>query len=99
MGWLDPASLGDGEKLMGMGAWVIAGMDVMWSKADLCIREVASKVLGVSRGNFGGHKGDWWWNGEVEAKWKAKKAAYEWVECVAREWRSLRKFIRQQRRS
>ncbi|KAG5576479.1 hypothetical protein H5410_056613 [Solanum commersonii] len=60
--------------------------DAMWNKAANCIREVASKVLGVSRGNFGGHKGDWWWNGEVQGKVEAKKAAYtEWVECVDEE--------------
>ncbi|KAG5622619.1 hypothetical protein H5410_007837 [Solanum commersonii] len=73
-----------GEKLIGMGAWSGNGdADAMWNKAASCIREVASKVLGVSRGNSGGHKGDWWWNGEVQGKVEAKKAAYtEWVECV-----------------
>ncbi|KAG5596496.1 hypothetical protein H5410_037728 [Solanum commersonii] len=41
-----------GEKLMGMGAWSDSGMrDAMWIKATNCIREVASKVLGVSRGS------------------------------------------------
>ncbi|XP_019251130.1 PREDICTED: uncharacterized protein LOC109230050 [Nicotiana attenuata] len=30
----------------------------------------------VSKGYSGGHKGDWWWNGEVQGKVKAKKAAY-----------------------
>ncbi|WMV26024.1 hypothetical protein MTR67_019409, partial [Solanum verrucosum] len=60
--------------------------DTMWNKAASCIREVASKVLGVSRGNFGGHKGDWWWNGEVQGLVEAKKAAYtKWVECVDEE--------------
>ncbi|KAG5632120.1 hypothetical protein H5410_003837 [Solanum commersonii] len=66
-----------GEALMGMGAWSGNGdADDMWNKAASCIREVASEVLGVSRGKFGGHKGDWWWNGEVKVKWKAKKAAH-----------------------
>ncbi|KAG5623668.1 hypothetical protein H5410_008886 [Solanum commersonii] len=37
------------------------------------------EVLGISRGNSGGHKGDWWWNGEVEAKLEAKRTC-EWVE-------------------
>ncbi|XP_049399974.1 uncharacterized protein LOC125864075 [Solanum stenotomum] len=49
-----------GEKLTGMGAWSGNGdADTMWNKAASCIREVASKVFGVSRGNFRGHKGDW----------------------------------------
>lgn len=30
----------------------------------------------VSRGNFGGYRGDWWWNGEVKRKVEAKKVAY-----------------------
>ncbi|KAH0664891.1 hypothetical protein KY285_026097 [Solanum tuberosum] len=78
-----------GEKLSGMGAWSGSGdADTMWNKAASCIREVASKVLGVSRGKFGGHKGDWWWNGEVQDKVKAKKAAYvKLVECVDEEER------------
>ncbi|KAG5611191.1 hypothetical protein H5410_022472, partial [Solanum commersonii] len=70
--------------------------DAMWNKAASCIREVASKVLRVSRGNFGGHKGDWWWNGEVQGKVEAKKAAYtEWVECVDEEVkRALKKVYK-----
>ncbi|KAG5571715.1 hypothetical protein H5410_061481 [Solanum commersonii] len=75
------------EKLMEMGAWSGSGdADTMWNKAASCIREVASKVLGVSRGNFGGRKGDWWWNGEVQGKVEAKKATYaKLVECVDEE--------------
>ncbi|KAG5568797.1 hypothetical protein H5410_064201 [Solanum commersonii] len=83
MGCLTPAfSREMGEKLIGMGVWSGNGdADAMWNKAASCIREVASKVLGVSRGNLGGHKGDWWWNGEVQGKVEAKKATYtEWVE-------------------
>ncbi|KAG5617425.1 hypothetical protein H5410_017249 [Solanum commersonii] len=59
-GGLTPAlSREMGEKLIGMGAWSGSGdADAMWNKAVSCIRKVASKVLGVSRGNFGGHKGD-----------------------------------------
>ncbi|WMV36648.1 hypothetical protein MTR67_030033 [Solanum verrucosum] len=87
-GGLTPAlSREMGEKLTGMGAWSGSeDADTMWNKAASCIREVASKVLGVSRGNFGGHKGDWWWNGEVQGLVEAKKAAYKkWVECVDEE--------------
>ncbi|KAG5606376.1 hypothetical protein H5410_027868 [Solanum commersonii] len=86
-----------GEKLIGMGAWSGSGdADTMWNKTASCIREVASKVLGVSRGNFGGHKGDWWWNGEVQGKVKAKKAAYtKLVECVDEEVkRALKKVYK-----
>ncbi|KAG5615079.1 hypothetical protein H5410_014903 [Solanum commersonii] len=87
-GGLTPAlSREMGEKLIGMGAWSGSeDADVMWNKVANYIREVASKVSGVSRGNFGGHKGDWWWNGEVQGKVEAKKVAYtEWVECVDEE--------------
>ncbi|XP_070032714.1 uncharacterized protein [Nicotiana tomentosiformis] len=41
-----------------------------------CIREAAREVLGVSKGYSGGHKGVWWWNGEVQGKMDTKKAAY-----------------------
>ncbi|KAG5600776.1 hypothetical protein H5410_032146 [Solanum commersonii] len=94
-GGLTPAlSREMGEKLMGMGAW--SGSEdagTMWNKAASCIREVASKVLGVSRGDFGGHIGDWWWNREVQGKVEAKKAAYtKLVECVdEEEKRTLKK--------
>ncbi|KAL3351497.1 hypothetical protein AABB24_019876 [Solanum stoloniferum] len=87
-GGLTPAlSREMGEELMGMGAWSGSGdADNMWNKAASCIREVASKMLGVSRGKFGGHKGDWWWNGEVQGKVEAKKAAYtKLAECVDEE--------------
>ncbi|WMV29994.1 hypothetical protein MTR67_023379 [Solanum verrucosum] len=86
-----------GEKLSGMGAWSGSGnADTMWNKAASCFREVASKVLGVSRGKFGGHKGDWWWNGEVQGKVKVKKAAYtKLVECVdEEEKRTLKKVYK-----
>ncbi|KAG5595992.1 hypothetical protein H5410_037224 [Solanum commersonii] len=57
-GGLTPAlSREMGEKLIRMGAWSGSGdADAMWNKAASCIREVASKVFGVSRGNFGGHR-------------------------------------------
>ncbi|XP_060210721.1 uncharacterized protein LOC132637683 [Lycium barbarum] len=40
------------------------------------IREAARGVLGVLKGYSGRHKGDWWWNGEVQGNVRAKKAAY-----------------------
>ncbi|XP_070040420.1 uncharacterized protein [Nicotiana tomentosiformis] len=41
-----------------------------------CIRVTAREVLGVTKGSPGGHKGDWWWNGEVQGNVETKKAAY-----------------------
>ncbi|XP_075076782.1 uncharacterized protein LOC142163398 [Nicotiana tabacum] len=41
-----------------------------------CIREAAREVLGVSKGYLGCHRGDWWWNAEVQGKVEEKKAAY-----------------------
>ncbi|KAG5605568.1 hypothetical protein H5410_027060 [Solanum commersonii] len=49
MGWLDPDLSGDGEKLMGMGAWVIAGIaDVMWRVTLEAIKEIGGG-MGKSR--------------------------------------------------
>nr|XP_009761102.1 PREDICTED: uncharacterized protein LOC104213317 [Nicotiana sylvestris] len=37
--------------------------------------KVASReVLGVTKGSPGGHRGDWWWNGEGQGKVEAKKS-------------------------
>ncbi|XP_009780718.2 uncharacterized protein [Nicotiana sylvestris] len=53
-------------KLVTMGSWMSSGdASAMWTMTALCIREAAREVLGVSKGYSGGHKGDWWWNGEV----------------------------------
>ena len=73
-----------GEKLMSMGAWSSSGdASTMWDKTAKCIREVATEVLGVSRGKCGGHRGDWWWNEEIQGKVQAKKIAYtKLVECA-----------------
>ncbi|XP_075075902.1 uncharacterized protein LOC142162829 [Nicotiana tabacum] len=48
----------------------------MWFIIADCIRLAVGEVLGVTKGSPGGHKGDWWWNGEVQGKVEAKKAAY-----------------------
>ncbi|XP_070054940.1 uncharacterized protein [Nicotiana tomentosiformis] len=48
----------------------------MWTTTAKCIRVVAREVLGVSKGFFGGHKGDWWWSEEVQDKVEAKQEAY-----------------------
>ncbi|XP_070040042.1 uncharacterized protein [Nicotiana tomentosiformis] len=66
-----------GEKLLAIRAWRSSGdPSCMWSMTANYIREAARDVLGVSKGFSGGHKGDWWWNKEVQGKVKAKKAAY-----------------------
>ncbi|OIT29657.1 hypothetical protein A4A49_17649 [Nicotiana attenuata] len=66
-----------GEKLLAMGAWRNSGdASSMWTMTANCIREAAREVLGVSKSCSGGHKGDGWWNEEVQGKVEAKKAAY-----------------------
>ncbi|XP_070017472.1 uncharacterized protein [Nicotiana sylvestris] len=65
------------ETLLAMGAWRSSGdVSSMWTMIANCIREVAREVLGVSKCYSGGHKGDWWWNEEVQGKVEAKKEAY-----------------------
>ncbi|XP_016461342.1 uncharacterized protein LOC107784693 [Nicotiana tabacum] len=65
------------ETLLAMGAWRNSGdVSSMWTMIANCIREVAREVLGVSKCYSGGHKGDWWWNEEVQGKVEAKKEAY-----------------------
>ncbi|XP_070019908.1 uncharacterized protein [Nicotiana sylvestris] len=64
-------------RLSAMGAWRSSGdANTMWSTMADCISKAARKVLGISTGRTGGHKGDWWWNAVVQGKVKAKKAAY-----------------------
>nr|XP_009803538.1 PREDICTED: uncharacterized protein LOC104248886 [Nicotiana sylvestris] len=67
-----------------MGAWRTSGdASAMWTTTTQCIREAAREVLGVSKGCSSGHKGDWWWNGEVQGKGKTKKVVYlKLVESV-----------------
>ncbi|XP_070013150.1 uncharacterized protein [Nicotiana sylvestris] len=76
-----------GVKMVTMGAWRSSGdASAMWTMTAQCIREAAREVLGVSKGNSGGHKGDWWWNGEVQGKVDTKKIAYlKLVESVDEE--------------
>ncbi|XP_060202733.1 uncharacterized protein LOC132631151 [Lycium barbarum] len=66
-----------GEQLRAMGAWRSSGdASSMWTTTAANIREAAREVLGVSKGYSDKHKGDWWWNGEVQGKVEAKKTAY-----------------------
>ncbi|XP_070055047.1 uncharacterized protein [Nicotiana tomentosiformis] len=73
-----------GVKLLTMGVWRSSGdASAMWTTTVQCIRVAAREVLGVSKGYSGGHKGDWWWNGEVQGKVETKKATYlKLVESV-----------------
>ena len=42
-----------------------------------CIRRLATKIVGVSRGGSGRMKGPWWWSKEVKEKVKAKWKKYK----------------------
>ncbi|XP_070034284.1 uncharacterized protein [Nicotiana tomentosiformis] len=76
-----------GAKLVAMGAWRCSGdARTMWTTTAQCIREAVREELGVSKGYSGGHKRDWWWNGEVQRKVKTKKVTYlKLVESVDEE--------------
>ncbi|XP_070047228.1 uncharacterized protein [Nicotiana tomentosiformis] len=76
-----------GVKLVTMGAWRSNGdASAIWTTTVQCIREATREVLGVSKGYSGGHKGDWWWNREVQGKVKTKKVSYlKLVESVDEE--------------
>ncbi|XP_075083338.1 uncharacterized protein LOC107789231 [Nicotiana tabacum] len=57
-----------------------------------CIREATKEVLGISKDYFGGHRGDWWWNEEMQEKVKTKKATYlKLVKSVDEEERRVNK--------
>ncbi|XP_075080351.1 uncharacterized protein LOC142165869 [Nicotiana tabacum] len=64
-------------RLTNIGAWK-SGRDAssMWTATADCIREAAREVLGVSKGYYGGHRGDCCWNDVIQGKVEAKKAAY-----------------------
>lgn len=68
----------------------------MWVRIASCIRITTREVLGVSRGKFDGHQGDWWWNGNVQGKVEVKKVVYvKRVESKdEEEKRTKRKHIR-----
>ncbi|MDV3181150.1 MAG: hypothetical protein Q8830_02875, partial [Candidatus Phytoplasma australasiaticum] len=76
-GGLTPAlSREMGEKLSNLGTWSSSGdVNTIRDTTACYVKRVATEVLGVSRGTFGGRQGDWWWSGEVQGKVKA------WLEC------------------
>ncbi|XP_075101941.1 uncharacterized protein LOC142177363 [Nicotiana tabacum] len=49
---------------------------MMWTTTTDYIRKTARDILGVTKDYFGSHKKYWWWNGDVQGKVDAKKAAY-----------------------
>lgn len=62
-----------------------------WNRTVRCISEALREVLGVSRGNFGEHRGNWWCNGEVQRKVEVGKVVYvKWVEAGTRRIRGRR---------
>ncbi|XP_075077090.1 uncharacterized protein LOC142163845 [Nicotiana tabacum] len=64
----------------------------MCTSTARCIREVTREVLGISKGYSGGHREDWWCNGEVQGKVKTKKVTYlKLVESVDEEERMVNK--------
>ncbi|XP_070026572.1 uncharacterized protein [Nicotiana sylvestris] len=64
-------------RLLAMGAWKSSrDASAMWTTTTNYIREAAREVLGISKGYYGEHRGDWWWNDVVQGKVEAKKLAY-----------------------
>ena len=45
----------------------------MWEKMTTCVRKVASKILGVTKGSGCDSKDTWWWNEDVQKAIKEKK--------------------------
>ncbi|XP_019224482.1 PREDICTED: uncharacterized protein LOC109206147 [Nicotiana attenuata] len=76
-----------GVKLVTVGAWRSSGdASAMWTTTVQRTKKAAREELGVSKGYSGGHKGDWWWYGDVQGKVEIKKAAYlKLVESVDEE--------------
>nr|XP_016481350.1 PREDICTED: uncharacterized protein LOC107802379 [Nicotiana tabacum] len=64
-------------RLLAMGAWKSSrDGSAMWTTTTNCIMKATREVLGVSKGYYGGHQGNWWWNNVVQGKVEAKKLAY-----------------------
>ncbi|XP_075096446.1 uncharacterized protein LOC142174534 [Nicotiana tabacum] len=64
-------------RLAAMRTWRSSGdASTMWSITANYVRKAIRKVLGISKGFYGRHQGDWWWNDIVQGKVGAKKVAY-----------------------
>jgi hypothetical protein len=48
----------------------------MWVKMTTCIRKMASKVFGVTKGSSGESKDTWWWTEDVQKAIKENKECY-----------------------
>jgi phage terminase small subunit len=66
------------ERVIKEGPWEEEGdADNMWMKMATCIRKVASKEFGVSKGSRREAKDTWWWNDEVQKAIKEKKDCFQ----------------------
>ena len=66
------------DKLIEEGPWTDGDdANTMWEKMSTCIRDVAAKVFGVTKGNRREPKDTWWWTEEVQKAIKEKKECYK----------------------
>ena len=56
----------------------------MWEKMAICVRKVASEVLGVTKGSGCDSKDTWWWNEDVQQAIKQKKKCYKPIKKTAK---------------
>jgi hypothetical protein len=64
------------ERVLKEGPWHEGGdVNSMWMKMSTCIKKVASKEFGVTKGAKRETKETWWWNEKVQNPVKEKK---EW---------------------
>ena len=52
-------------------------VNTLWNTMANCMRKVARKVLGVSKGKGPISKDTWWWGEEVQAVVKTKKELFK----------------------
>ncbi|KAJ3706103.1 hypothetical protein LUZ61_009808 [Rhynchospora tenuis] len=66
------------NRLIAEGPWTVeAEVNVMWKEMTICIKKIATEVLGVTRGNNREPKDTWWWNDDVQKAMKEKKKCYK----------------------
>jgi hypothetical protein len=64
------------ERVLKEGPWHEGGdANSMWMKMSICIRKVASKEFGVTKGKRE-TKETWWWNEKVQNAIKEKKECF-----------------------
>jgi hypothetical protein len=65
------------ERVLKEGPWHEGGdVNSMWMKMFTCIRKVASKEFGVTKGGKRETKETWWWNEKVQNAIKEKKECF-----------------------